>query len=176
MRATLTGLLAGLSLGACATSGGDGAATSAQTSPSTMAMTGPTALSVLPESGLGPQSLEAGTCGLFLWSQTDVSKFIFFSEAASGQATMAMPGGPKTLIQTAAGGDIFGQFTTELGYDSPSGEQIDLRLVPGDVLDGGQRLESGVLTVTDQAGWQTKLPVLGVRACQPADDGAVANS
>ena len=37
------------------------------------------AIDSVPQSGLGPQELLPGECGLFLWSQTDVSKFIFFS-------------------------------------------------------------------------------------------------
>jgi hypothetical protein len=33
-------------------------------------------------------------------------------------------------------------------------------------LEGGQRIESGVINIRDHEGWDTKLPVLGVRACQ----------
>ena len=37
-----------------------------------------TAIISLPKSGLGPQVLAPGECGLFLWSQTDINTFIFF--------------------------------------------------------------------------------------------------
>jgi len=47
------------------------------------------AIDSVPSSGLGPQEVLGGECGLFLWSKTDVSKFIFFSKALSGQATFA---------------------------------------------------------------------------------------
>lgn len=126
----------------------------------------PSAIESLPVSGLGPQTLEAGECGLFLWSKTDIDTFIFFSRANTGEALFARDETPITLEQTAAGGDIFGQFQTRLGY-SGDGDQYALSLTPGEPLNGGQRIEAGLFTITDREGWQTKLPVLGVRACQP---------
>lgn len=125
------------------------------------------AIDSIPQSGLGPQTLEAGECGLFLWSKTDVSKFIFFSEALTGTARFAQNEIPVELVQVGAGGNIFGQFNTNMSYQSTDGRTFDLRVEPGEVLEGGQRIESGMLTTTDPEGWRTKLPVLGVRACQP---------
>lgn len=125
------------------------------------------AIDSVPKSGLGPQVLQVGECGLFLWSQTDVSKFIFFSRALSGTATFAQGEAPMALEQTRSGGDIFGQFNTEMSYSARDGRQLAVSIVPGDELDGGQRIQSGLITVTDREGWDTKLPVLGVRACQP---------
>lgn len=127
------------------------------------------AISTVPRSGLGPQELAPGECGLFLWSQTDVSKFIFFSRALSGQALLVQGDAPLTLAQSNAGGDIFGQFTTLMEYTSETGNSYALSIAPGDDLDGGQRLENGLMTITDAEGWITKLPVLGVRACQPQE-------
>ena len=124
------------------------------------------AIDSVPASGLGPQELLAGECGLFLWSQTDISKFIFFSKALSGAAVFAQGETPLVLTQTMAGGDIFGQFNTRLRFESKDGRDIVVTMVPGDMLNGGQRLESGLISLTDREGWQTKLPVLGVRACQ----------
>lgn len=125
------------------------------------------AVDSIPASGLGPQDLLPGECGLFLWSHTDVTKFIFFSKALSGTASFAQGEVPLRLTQVTAGGRIFGQFNTETGYASEDGRQFGLSIVPGDLMDGGQRIESGLLTLTDTEGWRTKLPVLGVRACQP---------
>ena len=124
------------------------------------------AIDSIPSSGLGPQDLAPGDCALFLWSQTDVSKFIFFSRALSGSALFAQGEVPIVMAQTRAGGDIFGQFNTRMGYDAEDGRTLDLKIEPGDILEGGQRIESGLLTMVDGEGWETKLPVLGVRACQ----------
>ncbi|NQY38896.1 MAG: hypothetical protein HRT80_02225 [Henriciella sp.] len=125
------------------------------------------AIDSVPSSGLGPQEVSAGECALFLWSQTDTSKFIFFSKALSGTAVFAQGEIPMDLIQTGAGGDIFGQFNTETRYISDDGREIALEVVPGERMNGGQRVEQGLISLTDKEGWLTKLPVLGVRACQP---------
>lgn len=124
------------------------------------------AIDSVPKSGLGPQELLVGDCGLFLWSQTDVSKFIFFSKALSGTATFAQGDVPLALTQIGAGGDIFGQFNTNMTYLTQDGRELALSVVPGEDLEGGQRIESGLINVRDKEGWDTKLPVLGVRACQ----------
>lgn len=124
------------------------------------------AIDSVPSSGLGPQELAPEECGLFLWSQTDVSKFIFFSKAQTGTALFAQGEEPIALTQTTAGGDIFGQFNTRMEYVSDDRRVVTLTLVPGEILQGGQRLDSGLLNLTDKDGWQTKLPVLGVSACQ----------
>ena len=125
------------------------------------------AMDSIPQSGLGPQELSAGECGLFLWSKTDVTKFIFFSRALTGTASFAQGEIPISLTQVTAGGNIFGQFNTIMSYESEDRRQFSLTIVPGEVLEGGQRIESGLLTLTDREGWLTKLPILGVRACQP---------
>ena len=125
------------------------------------------AIDSVPSSGLGPQDLPPGECGLFLWSKTDLSKFIFYSKALSGEATFAQNEDPIMLTQATAGGDIFGQFNTRMSYVSADGRTLSLTIEPGDLMDGGQRLESGLINLVDAEGWQTVLPVLGVRACQP---------
>ncbi|GAB5455296.1 MAG: hypothetical protein Hens2KO_15250 [Henriciella sp.] len=125
------------------------------------------AIDSVPSSGLGPQEVLAGECAIFLWSQTDTSKFIFFSKALSGTASFAQGETPVELFQTGAGGDIFGQFNTESRYMADDGRELSLEVVPGERMIGGQRVERGLISLTDKEGWLTKLPVLGVRACQP---------
>ena len=125
------------------------------------------AIDSVPSSGLGPQEVLSGECGLFLWSQTDTTKFIFFSKALSGAATFAQGETPMSLIQVGASGNIFGQFNTSTTYIADDGRELVLEVVPGEMMNGGQRVERGLITLTDKEGWLTKLPVLGVRACQP---------
>lgn len=129
--------------------------------------TSPSALDDVPRVGLAAQTLAAGECGLFLWSKTDISRFAFFSRALSGTALFKPDETETRLSQTRSRGTIFGQFTTDMGFAAPDGSQIDLTFRAGEVLQGGQRVDAGLITVTDPDGWQTKLPVLGVRACQP---------
>ncbi|MEO1188142.1 MAG: hypothetical protein AAFW60_03640 [Pseudomonadota bacterium] len=158
--ALLTSLALSLAISACQSSptGID------QTRERLMAMQ--PAINSVPSSGLGPQELQTGECGLFLWSQTDVTKFIFFSKALSGQAVFAQDDTPVQMTQTMAGGDIFGQFNTRMEYVTVDNRAVELSVVPGELLEGGQRIERGLLSVADRDGWLTKLPVLGVRACK----------
>lgn len=124
------------------------------------------AIDSVPSSALGPQELLVGECGLFLWSQTDVTKFIFFSKALSGTAAFAQGEEPLVLTQIGAGGDIFGQFNTNMTYLTEDGRELVLTMEAGEVLEGGQRIANGLINIRDKQGWDTKLPVLGVRACK----------
>ena len=125
------------------------------------------AVNVVPESGIGPQQLARNECGLFLWSKTDPTQFIFFERAQSGRATMQIGAQKAEVTQTVNRGEIFGEFMTEQGFAAPDGEQVMLSLVPGEPLQGGQRVEQGKLEITTPEGWRTLIPVLGVRACRP---------
>lgn len=160
MKTSQAMLMSAIILGACASQ------PESQTTPAPDPATLVPAVNVVPESGLGPQPLEPKECGLFLWSKTDPSQFIFFEKAQTGRATMKI--GPETVevVQTINRGTIFGQFMTEQGFAAPGGEQVLLTFEPGEELQGGQRIESGRLTITTGEGWRTLIPVLGVRACQ----------
>ena len=159
MKTPLAALLAGILITACASSPEPG---SAAPDPSTLLP----AVNVVPESGIGPQTLEPKECALFLWSKTDPEQFIFFEKAQSGRAVMQIGAQTVEVTQTINRGEIFGQFMTEQGFAAPGGEQVLLTFEPGEELQGGQRIESGRLTITDTRGWRTLIPVLGVRACQ----------
>lgn len=125
----------------------------------------------VPDRGLPAQRLEYGSCGLFLWSLSGEPTFTFFSEATTGRAIMLISDTQRELVQTGAGGDIFGQFMTRQVYDSPqTGHRVDLELEPGEQLIDGQRIESGRLRVTDSEGWSTVIPVSGARACRERPD------
>lgn len=148
-------------LAACATGGRDG-----ETPPPASTITSP--VSEVPSEGLPPQNLSAGQCGLFLWGMAAPRRFTFFSESASGEALILHEGTPHELRVTSADGEVFGQFFTETQYLSADGTwSVNLSLSPGEVLEGGQRIKSGRLVTTGIDGWETVLPVTGVRACIP---------
>ena len=158
-------LIAGVAaLGACSSGGKKPVdAAPVQVDPSTLLP----ARNVVPTGGLGPQQLLSKECGLFLWNKTDATQLIFFQKAQSGSATMKIGAQTVTVSQTRNTGEIFGQFLTDQGFVGPAGEQILVSIVPGDELNGGQRVQSGRLTITTGERWTTVIPVLGVRACQP---------
>ena len=122
----------------------------------------------IPREGLPPQRLEPGQCGLFLWGMSAPRKFVFFSEGTAGDALILVNDEPTRLPMVAAGGDVFGQFLTEMAFaDTTNGRTIHVKIVPGEALEGGQRIEAGSLTFRDNEGWETILPITGVRACMP---------
>ena len=130
-------------------------------------------MNAVPSAGLEPQTLEVGECGLFLWSLSGEPTFMFFSRATSGEARILIEDEAETVTQASAGGDIFGQFTTQTGWSSQTkGYSIDLTLVPGEQLIDGQRVESGRIKLTDIEGWETIIPIAGARACLNEPDPA----
>lgn len=122
----------------------------------------------VPVEGLPAQKLAPGECGLFLWGMSAPRRFVFFTEASSGQALILHDNAPQKLTVTEAGGEVFGQFFTETGYTAPGADwTVTLSLTPGELLEGGQRVRSARLVTRGADGWETVLPVTGVRACMP---------
>ena len=126
----------------------------------------PEMVSESPATELAAQRLEAGECGLFLWSRADENEFIFFSKAGSEAALFQNDEIEESLSLVGVSGDIFGQFLTGMVFHSnTTGHVVALALVPGEAMAEGQKVSAGSITVTDQAGWETVLPIVGVRAC-----------
>tara|TARA_R110002073_G_scaffold83847_3_gene199751 strand:- start:219 stop:707 length:489 start_codon:yes stop_codon:yes gene_type:complete len=125
------------------------------------------AANVIAKSGeLPSQTLAPGECGLFLWTQSAPVRFVFFAEAGTDKAVMNIGGTESPLELTASRGTLFGQFMTQMTYRSPDGN-VGLSFKPGELLDGGQRIEHGRLSLVSKDGWETMIPVLGLSACQP---------
>ncbi|MEL7130173.1 MAG: hypothetical protein AAGK23_11560 [Pseudomonadota bacterium] len=160
----------GLALVAAGCASSQGATGPANTPDNTreVASTSQTGLvSDVPGIGLPAQTLAIGECGLFLWSQTDLSRFTFFAKAGASEALLLFNGAPTDLALTATRGDIFGQFLTDLTYRIVStGQEITVTYTPGEPLEGGARVSSGRISYKTPDGWTTVLPVVGVRACQ----------
>jgi len=121
----------------------------------------------VPRIGLPAQRLSPGECGLFFWSKTDVSQFVFFMRAAEPSALFLIDEAPSELSLTSTGGTLFEQFFTEMNYLTNEGQEIALDFAVGEALEDGHRLPSGRISYADQEGWRTVLPIIGVHACQP---------
>lgn len=128
----------------------------------------PQAIAAVPDAGLPPQRLAPGKCGLFLWGMSAPRQFVLFAESPAASALVLMNGKAVTLPMTAAGGEVFGQFVTDMKFEeAASRTQVQVTLKPGEVLEGGQRVDTGNILFRDEQGWETILPVTGVRACMP---------
>ncbi|MEM9740838.1 MAG: hypothetical protein AAF829_13335 [Pseudomonadota bacterium] len=130
------------------------------------------AVDTVPRRGLPAQELDVGECGLFLWSLSGEPTFIFFAKATQNSATMLIGAQERTLARTASDGDIFGQFMTQMGWVSPdTGHRVDLVFEAGELLGEGQRISNGRIKLVDGEGWETIIPVAGVRACLNPPEG-----
>lgn len=120
-----------------------------------------------PTSGLTAQQLRTGECGLFLWTKGLPNTLIFFSKAGTNAALIKSNNAeePATLIRVE--GDIFGQFMTRQTYQTSNNVIVSLSFSAGKTMEDGQRIDNGRLTRRSTEGWETIIPVVGVRACQP---------
>lgn len=116
---------------------------------------------------LPAQDLSLGECGLFLWTQGDPRRFIYFSKAGASTAETMLAETQQRLAMVRQGGTLFGQFMTEMDYISPESESVSLRISPGETVEGGQKISSGRIIILNSGGWETVIPVSGLRACQP---------
>ena len=73
----------------------------------------------------------------------------------------------QTMALVRQGGTLFGQFMTEMDYTTIEGETMSLRITPGEMVDGGQKISTGRIKLLNDGGWETVIPVAGLRACQP---------
>lgn len=115
---------------------------------------------------LPQQQLEEGECGLFLWTQKTPRRLIFFAKAGESKARAHIDGQDMSVSLTGSGGTNFGQFMTQMDYTPIDGTGVlRLALQPGEVLESGQRTKEATLYFTDAEGWETLIPVRGVRVC-----------
>lgn len=130
----------------------------------------------IPPTGLPPQNLASNECGLFLWSKTNISQFIFFTRAGEDTALFLLDDTPTELNTVSVGGNVFGQFFTETNYQSSEGQAFSLSFIPGEGLANGARISSGGIQYKNDDGWKTVLPVLGARVCQPVIQDQVSRA
>jgi len=116
---------------------------------------------------LPAQTLQVNECGLFMWSKTDPSKFIFFNKAGEATALFLMDGRTTEITTVSASGDIFGQFFTDVDYLTETGRPISISYQAGENIANGARISSGFIQYRNDKNWLKTLPIVGVRFCQP---------
>ena len=116
---------------------------------------------------LPAQTLDPGTCGLFLWTQDEPRRFILFYPAGAGTAEAVVDGRRTQLQVESQGGEIFAQFMTEMTFRRTGGLPVALSMQPGELIEGGRRVPSARMISQDEEGWETIMPLAGLTACQP---------
>lgn len=122
-----------------------------------------------PRRGLPPQDLQAGECGLFLWTRRETPEFIFFSKSGTETASFWLDKEEHALSRTGVGGQVFGQQLTEQFFVMSDGRKVELEMTPGEMLISGQRIPETLVRVIDAEGFKTVIPAAGVTVCQPSE-------
>jgi len=124
-------------------------------------------IDVAATNSLPAQTLEPGTCGLFLWSRDEPRHFVFFHVAGTDTAQVVFDGREQTMEIESQSGDIFGQFLTQMTLRSEDSRPVSLTLSPGEEIDGGRRVPLARMISQDDQGWEIITPLTGLTACQP---------
>lgn len=140
-------------------------ASSGTSVPATKGGAGP--IDVVATNSLPAQTLEPGTCGLFLWSRDEPRHFVFFHVAGTDTAQVVFEGREQTMGIESQSGDIFGQFLTRMTLRSEDSRPVSLALSPGEEIDGGRRVPLARMISQDDQGWEIITPLTGLTACQP---------
>ncbi len=121
---------------------------------------------------LPPQKLEAGQCGLFVWSADSERRFILFSSTETqralwhdGEAVLEL-----SFEQSAgeqAGERAYDQFPAQDYGVIGSPQRLSLRLSDSEQVETATRFKSGRLTQSGPSDWDRVIPVLGLASCQP---------
>jgi len=120
----------------------------------------PTELSQLPA-----RYLQAGECGLFVWTAAEPHRFIAFSRSGTGEAVVLV--GHETeqyRIAKKTGTPTNEQFPEQY-LVSASEQKLVLKLAHPQVIEDGTRYRSGRLSGQTADGWQKVTPVIGLSVC-----------
>lgn len=112
------------------------------------------------------ERLEAGACGLYIWSVGDRRRLVLYSTNRLEGAKMMVDGREQMLRRTAAEGNpALGQFNrqTFAAEDLTVRLSIDAERRAG-IIDGAV-VPRGSLRVIADDGWEIVMPVVGLIAC-----------
>jgi len=112
------------------------------------------------------QTIEEGSCGLFLWANTQEKTLIFYASNKEVQGHVMLNGQQTKLPRLGAyGNNLFGLFS-EQSYKSDALEvSISYRAEIKEGLNEGALIKDASMRVIDAAGWEMVLPVAGLIGC-----------
>ena len=116
---------------------------------------------------LAPRDLSPGECGLFVWTGGAERQFVLFSQAVTFSGAWLTDKGEVALSITAQDGEPANRQFPNVSFLSEDGGKIGLSLKAREAITNGTRFKGGTLRITDDEGWETVKPVVGLSACQP---------
>lgn len=120
----------------------------------------------LPLEGLSSKNLDAGECGLFLWSISSPQVFTFYQKNNESKAHLLVKN-QETIIRAPASIYILPQsLDFEFLYKNELEHSIVLKGQYGEVMEGGWRIPTARIQIENSDGWKEIIPVSGVFACR----------
>ena len=119
---------------------------------------------------LDAQRLSPGACGLFLWTRRQEPQFILFAGSDTNTALVKAQGRELAFERAPTGEVISGRAIHQNYAHDERRLSLSLALKRGAKVNSGERIDEGVITIADETGWERKIPVTGVAACQPPAD------
>lgn len=118
---------------------------------------------------LQAQSLRAGQCGLFLFTPFPSPRFVFFAESSTSSAKIVINGRETALRLDTTDGTLMEQHYTKSVFTSTDQTAVRVTIDDFERTDRGIRIETGLINVTDEGGWNVTIPVSGTTACYDQD-------
>jgi hypothetical protein len=118
---------------------------------------------------LPSQDLQAGHCGLFLWTGIERPVFLFFGSDDPARATVRLKGRDRQLKRTSVSGErIYGHFERQTFEGQGLTFAVNLTFDAERSLPDGAVVQKGSITVRDKGGTETIIPVAGMVGCKSA--------
>lgn len=119
--------------------------------------------------GLPAQVLEAGRCGLFLWSKSARPVFILYAAEGPALATVRVNGKERSLKRTSVSGErVYGHFEKQAFAGNGVAFEVDLTFDANQPIQDGAVIKTGMLRTRSKRGVETMVPVGGMVGCQKA--------
>jgi len=116
--------------------------------------------------GLPAQNLSNGSCGLFFWSMTTPKHFVFFQKEGADKAKLFFDGRTQDLSARQVTTGLEDNSGINLSYIGPFTEEITVKGIYGETLEGGRRISEAAILIGKDDGWQEIVPVSGLFACR----------
>ncbi len=116
--------------------------------------------SVPVRTGLSPQKLSPGECGLFIWTANEARNFIGFETSNIAKLYLNEQSITVTREDDGELNDLERQYTL------PGGASVPLSLEPGKDLKGGESFSGQMINKTLE-GWDRVTPIVALASCAP---------
>ncbi len=114
-------------------------------------------------------NLPEGECGMLLWAREADQPVLVFRSLQSGSASMVIEGEDVELTRLSATGESRYGMNERTIYQAALTEgtvEVTLNATFGVPFEGGAYVEQGLMTLTNQQGWERVTPVAGLVGCR----------